>query len=66
MITPRSLLRVIISILVLYNESVSILSSGGENPFLIISLSLIFSYMNTQYKIINIIIIILFFFFFFI
>ena len=32
MITPRPLLRVIISVLVLPNESVSVLSPGGENP----------------------------------
>ena len=31
MITPRPLLRVIISVLVLPNESVSDLSPGGEN-----------------------------------
>jgi len=39
MITPHQLLRVIISVLVLSNESVSDLSPGGENPFLIISTS---------------------------
>jgi len=38
MITPHPLLRVIISVLVLSNESVSILSSGSENPCLIISM----------------------------
>jgi len=39
MITLRSLLRVIISVLVLSNESVSDLSLEGENPCLIISTS---------------------------
>ena len=37
MITPRPLLRVIISVLVLSNKSVSVLSPRGENPCLIIS-----------------------------
>jgi len=37
MITPHPLLRVIISVLVLSNESVSDLSLGGENPCLTIS-----------------------------
>jgi len=39
MITPRPLLRVIISVLVLSNESVLVFSPGGENPCLIISTS---------------------------
>ena len=39
MITPRPLLRVIISVLVLSTESVSDLSPGGENPCLIIPTS---------------------------
>jgi len=39
MITPHPLLRVIISVLVLSNESVSDLSPRGENPCLIISTS---------------------------
>jgi len=39
MITPRSLLQVIISVLVLSTESVSVLLPGGENPCLIISTS---------------------------
>ena len=34
MITPRPLLRLIISVLVLSTESVSDLSLGGENPYL--------------------------------
>ena len=38
-ITSRPLLLVIISVLVLSNESVSDLSSGGENPCLIIEMS---------------------------
>ena len=37
MITPRPLLWVIISVLILSTESVSDLSPGGENPRLIIS-----------------------------
>jgi len=37
MITPRPLLRVIISVLVLSTKSVSEISLGGENPCLIIS-----------------------------
>jgi len=41
MITPRPLLRVIISVLVLSNESVLVFSLGGENPYLIISTSTI-------------------------
>jgi len=43
MITPRPLLRVIILVLVLSTESVSDLSPGGENPYLIISTSTLFS-----------------------
>jgi len=39
MITPRPLLWVIISALVLSTESVSVISPGGENPCLIISTS---------------------------
>jgi len=39
MIIPHPLLRVIISVLVLSNDSVSDLSPGGENPCLIISTS---------------------------
>jgi len=35
MITPRPLLRVIISVLVLFNESVTILSPGGEDIIVI-------------------------------
>jgi len=39
MVTPRPLLRVIISVLVLSTEFVSDLSPEGENPCLIISTS---------------------------
>jgi len=39
MITPRPLLLVIISVLVLSNESVLVFSLEGENPCLIISTS---------------------------
>jgi len=47
MITPRLLLRVIISVLVLSTESVSDLSPGGENPCLIISMSTLLTMVDT-------------------
>jgi len=47
MITPRPLLQVIISVLVLSIESVLDLSQGGENPFLIISTSTLLATVNS-------------------
>jgi len=48
MITPRPLLRVIISVLVLSTESVSDLSPGGENPCLIISTSTLLAMVDSM------------------
>jgi len=50
MITPRPLLRVIISVLELSNESVSVLSTGSENSCLIISTSTLLTTVDsTEY-----------------
>jgi len=50
MITPHPLLWVIILVLVLSTESVSDLSSGGENPCLIISTSTLLTTVDsTEY-----------------
>jgi len=54
MITPHPLLRVIISVLVLSNEYVSVLSPGGENPCLIISTSTLQAMVDsTEYHFIS-------------
>jgi len=47
MITPHPLLRVIISVLVLSNESISDLSPGSENPCLILSTSTLLATVNS-------------------
>jgi len=47
MITPRPLLRVIISVLASSTESVSDISLGGENPCLIISTSMILATIDS-------------------
>jgi len=47
MITPRPLLRLIISVLVLSTESVSDLLPGGENPYLIISMSTLIAMIDS-------------------
>jgi len=50
MIIPRPLLRVIISVLMLSNESVSDFSPEGENPSLIISTSTLLATIDsTEY-----------------
>ena len=53
-ITLHSLMRVIISVLVLSIESVSDLSPGGENPCLIISTSMLLATVDsTEYHFIS-------------
>jgi len=47
MITTCPLLQVIISVLVLSNESVSVLSPGGENPCLIIETSMLLANVDS-------------------